>query len=175
MIKFHNQTLRTFFHSVAVAAAIALGLVTTGHKTLSAGFCIGAAISLFSLFSLKVCIPALFYKGANRQAAALLQVVLLMKLPIYALGLYFAARMGNAAAAAAFVGCTVVPGVITAEAVCKALIQANPRWRRAAAMASAPAALPAKENSARPAVEINAAVCDTAVATRGRTLHEGAA
>src|SRR5438874_11865331 len=117
MSKLHSQTLRTFFHSVAAAITISLGLAATGHKTWAAGFGIGAVISLFSLFSLKVCVPALFYKGATPRATALLQVVLMMKVPFYATGLYFATRMGNAAAFAAFTGGTVVPCVISLEAV----------------------------------------------------------
>ena len=175
MIKLHNQTLRTFFHSVAAAIATSLALVVSGHGTWAAGFSIGAVTSLFSLFSLKVCIPALFYKGATPRAAALLQVVLIMKLPVYATGLYFAARMGSAAAFAAFVGCTVVPGVITVEAVCKALLQSNPRWMRDIAMRRPAVVLPAAQETVGCAVEAKGAVCDPTARAQVRTVHEGAA
>jgi hypothetical protein len=48
-----------------------------------------------------------------------------MKLPIYAIGLYFATRMGSAAAFAAFVGCCLVPGIVSIGTICKALIESN--------------------------------------------------
>jgi hypothetical protein len=134
MIRLHNQTLRTFFHSVAVATVLSLGLAFGGHKGPAAGFSLGALVSLFSLFSLKVCIPVLFHKGATARATALLQAVLILKLPFYAVALYFATRMGTSAAVAAFVGCTVVPVVITAEHLGRALLLSNPRLARAVAM-----------------------------------------
>src|ERR1051326_2756834 len=133
MIQIQNQTLRTFFHSVATAIVISLALIVTGHATWAAGFAIGAVTSLFSLFSLKVCIPFLFYKGATPRATALLNILLMMKVPFYAAALYFATRMGNAAAFAAFIGCALVPAVISMETVGKMLVQAIPAWRRAAA------------------------------------------
>ena len=174
MIKLHSQTLRTFFHSVIAAIAVAMALVAAGHATWAAGFAIGAFTSLFSLFSLKVCIPALFYKGATARATALLQVVLIMKLPIYALGLYFATRMGNAAAFAAFVGCSTVPVVITVETVGRALLQANPRWKRAIAMHAPIAVLPASNEMAS-AAHASTLTGETPVTVQVRPIHEGAA
>ena len=175
MIKLHSQTLRTFFHSVVGAIVVAPALVAAGHPTWAAGFAIGAFTSLFSLFSLKVCIPALFYKGATARATALLQVVLIMKLPIYAIGLYFATRMGNSAAFAAFVGCTTVPAVITLETVGRALLQSNPRWKRAFAMRASIAVLPATADRARSAANASPLTVDAPVAVQVRPIQEGAA
>src|SRR5436190_16610741 len=104
MIRHNNQTVRTFFHSLILAVAIAVGLVAFGRFTWAGGFAIGAALSLFSLMSLKLAVPNLFYKGAPKYSSGLLQLLLLMKLPIYAIGLYFATRLGSAAAFAAFLG-----------------------------------------------------------------------
>src|SRR5689334_15564827 len=125
MIKQHKQTLRTFFHSLALAVLTAVIVAIGGHRTWAAGFAIGAALSLFSLVSLKFCVPMLFYPGASRRAVALLHVTLLMKLPIYCVGLYLASRLGNSGSFAAFIGCTLVPCVITVEAVGKALVESN--------------------------------------------------
>jgi hypothetical protein len=115
---------------------------------------IGALLSLFSLFSLGVCVPALFHKGATRMASAMLQVLLLMKLPIYAIGLYVASRMGSAAAFAAFAGCTLVPTIISLKAVSKAFIESNRSWRRVAAMHIPTPVLPAVEELTRQVAEI---------------------
>ncbi len=176
MIKLHRQTLRTFFHSLGAAIAISLALVATGHKTWAAGFAIGAVISLFSLFSLKVCVPALFYKGATSRATALLQVLFLMKLPFYAILIYFATLMGSAAAFAAFIGCTLVPCAITLEAVGQALLRANPRLARAAAMREPVKVLPAVVSAPARAADGRAATGETtAQAVKGRTVNEGAA
>ncbi|HLJ54395.1 MAG TPA: hypothetical protein VKT77_05095 [Chthonomonadaceae bacterium] len=164
MIRLHNQTLRTFFHSVTVATVLALGLALGGHRTWAAGYALGALVSLFSLFSLKVCVPALFHRGATARATALLQALLVLKLPFYAVALYFAARMGAAAGFAAFAGCALVPAVITAEHLGRALVQANPRLARILAMR---ATVVGPETA-----EISGA--EATAATPALVVHEGA-
>jgi len=125
MMRHHNQTVRTFFHSLLVAVVVAAGLLVFRRFTWGAGFAIGSALSLFSLLSLRLAIPNLFYKGAPKYSSGLLQLLLLMKLPIYAIGLYFATRMGSAAAFAAFLGCCLVPGIISIGTIAKAFIESN--------------------------------------------------
>jgi hypothetical protein len=156
---------------------MSLGLVLGRHGGWAAGFIIGALLSLFSLYSLGVCVPALFHPGATRRASALLQVVLLMKLPLYGIGLYIASRMGSAAAFAAFAGCTLVPVIITVEAVTRAFIQSNANWRRAAAMHVSVPVLPAVEELTRQVAEIKKEEArePLPLASQTRVIREGAA
>ena len=175
-MKLHKQTLRTFFHSLGAAAVIALFLAFGGYRLMAAGFVTGAVLSLFSLFSLKICIPALFRSGASRGASALLQVVMFMKLPVFAVGLYLATRLGTAASFAAFWGCALVPCVISLEAVMKAIAESDRNYKRAAAMRPPVQVLPAVEELVRQVAEIKAEAREPlTVSSKTRTVREGAA
>lgn len=143
MRKQQNQTVRTFIHSVLLAILIAAALDLAGRGNWAAGFAIGSALSLFSLYSLKVCVPALFHAGAPRYSSILMQVVLLFKVPLYAIALYLASRLGTNAMFAAFAGCTLVPCVISIEAIVKVIVESNPALRRAAAMRTQAELVPA--------------------------------
>jgi len=176
MIKQHKQIVRTFFHSVAFAIPIALALFLSGHRNEAVGFAIGAVLSLFSLYSLGVCVPALFRPGANGSASALLQLLLVMKLPIYAVGLYMATRMGSAAAFAAFAGCALVPAIVSSGAIGKAIVESNRGLRRAAAMHGAVEILPAVEELARQVAELKSDAREPlTVSSQARAVREGAA
>jgi hypothetical protein len=176
MTKSHTDTVRTFFHSLAAALLIAGALALTGHRSSGAGYAVGAAMSLFSLFSLGYCVPALFHEGATGRSTVLLQVTLLMKLPVYAVGLYFASRMGSAAAFAAFGGCALVPAVITAETLGRAALQSSRSWRRFAAMQRPIVLSPAVEALTRRVAEIKQAeACEAmALPSTARAMGEGA-
>ena len=175
MIRVHRQTLRTFFHSLLVAAGIAIVILFGGHRNWCTGFVIGALTSLLSLLSLKICVPALFHKGATPRATALLHILLIMKVPVYAIGLYFAAKMGAGAAFAAFTGCALVPSVVTLETVAKAIMRSNARWKRALIMREPIAILPAVEELSRHVAELKAGALEVqAGSTPPRTVREGA-
>lgn len=59
----------------------------------------------------------LIYPGASPRAVGLLSITLLMKMPIYAIGLYLSTLISSTAPIAAFVGCTLVPCILTLEAL----------------------------------------------------------
>jgi hypothetical protein len=171
-----SETLRTFFHSLGIAALITFVFWIAGHRIWSAGFVLGAAMSLFSLFSLRVCVPRLFRAGATGRATTLLHFALVAKLPVYGAGLYLATRMGSAAAFAAFAGCALVPAVITLETVGRALTQSDGRWREAAALCTPIVVLPAVEELARQVAELKAeAAAPLPLPSPGGTVREGAA
>lgn len=171
----HKQIVRTFFHSVIAAALGALALTMSGHGRWGAGFLLGAAVSLFSLFSLKACVPALFYSGAPRRSTALLQMFLVLKLPVYAGALYIATKMGSAAAFAAFVGCTLVPGVITLETLVRSGLESSRAWKSAMTMQAPIVVLPAVEELSRQVSEIKAEAREAhSPAAATRTVTEGA-
>ena len=172
----HNQTLRTFIHSLLAGSAIALAFYLGGHAGWGAGFLIGAALSLFSLYSLKVCIPALFRPGAPRYASALMQVLLLFKVPIYGVGLYLATRFGTEASFAAFGGCSLVPCVVTLETIGKVMLESNPNWKRNAAMRAQTAVLPSIEVQAHKAIRgMSEGREPLIVSSKARAVREGAA
>lgn len=175
MTKQHNQTLRTFIHSLLAAGLIAAVLHVAGRSRWAGGFVIGSGLSLFSLYSLKVCVPALFRPASRRYATALMQAALLLKLPLYGVGLYLATRLGTEASFAAFAGCALVPLVISLEAVGKAIWEANPVLRREAAMRAQAADMDA-ERAARHAADRKAEALEPMIlSTQARTAREGAA
>ena len=82
---------------------------------------------------------------------------------------------GTAAAFAAFTGCALVPFVVTLEAITKALIQSDVRWKRALTMRQPIAILPAVEELSRHVAELKAEAREAqAVPTPPRTVREGA-
>ena len=177
MTKHDNQTLRTFFHSLAIATAVTAAMVASGHSVWAQGFVIGAAVSLFSLLTLKLSIPALFHKGSTSRSTAMLQLLLILKVPIYGVGLYFAARLGSAGTFAAFTGCTLVPCVISVAAIVRASVQSNRGFQRALAMREPAAVLPAIEELSRQVAAIKAEAAEIATAAPLHVIpvREGAA
>ena len=135
-------------------------------------------VSLLSLLTLKISIPALFHKGASARSTALLQLLLIVKVPIYAVGLYYAAKMGAAAAFAAFGGCTVVPCVISLEAIVRACIEADPKLKRAMAMVEPVTLMPAVEELSRQVAALKAEAAEPMpmpAQPQVRPVREGAA
>lgn len=118
MIKQNAKALATLRRSFVLGTLIALA-IRFGHAAWLPGFVIGCVLSLFSLFSLQICVPALFYPGASERSKGLLMATLLMKMPLYAIGLWIATHFGITGAVTAFAGVTLVPAVITLEAMAK--------------------------------------------------------
>jgi hypothetical protein len=109
--------LRTVKTGAVSAVFLTLLLIGTGHPSWAVGFFIGAALSLFSIFSLMVVVPFLMRPGAPSYASTLLGLALFMKLPTYVLGLYFAVRIAGSSPINAILcitlGVLLAPLVIT--------------------------------------------------------------
>jgi len=108
-----NLAIRTLKTGALVALGGMLWLRMLGHPAWGWGFLAGSLLSLFSLFTLMVVIPFLLRPGGGQLSVALLMVTLLMKLPLYAVGLYIAVRLSGNAPLSAFAGLTLAPAVIT--------------------------------------------------------------
>lgn len=114
-------TLRTLKTSAWTAIVAAVLFFLASHREWAAGFTVGAALSLFSLFSLVVLVPILFRPGAGRFAKGLLSLTLFCKLPFYMGALYFGTTLPGAQPAAMALGIALVPFVITMKTIGKAL------------------------------------------------------
>ncbi len=110
-------TRRALKTSVWVAACTTLYLFCAARYGLAWGFLIGALLSLFSLFSLTVAVPMLCRPGASRFAQGMLSLTLLMKLPLYMVGLCLITHLGRTAPMGAGLGIALVPMVITLKAL----------------------------------------------------------
>lgn len=129
-----NLALRTVKTGAVAAVFLTLLLIGSGHLRWAGGFFIGASLSLFSIFSLMVVIPFLMRPGAPACAPALLGITLFMKLPAYALGLFFAVKIAGssplAAALSILLGVLLAPLVITLKTL-GSLLQGKPiAWRQ---------------------------------------------
>src|SRR5260221_14128572 len=76
-----NLALRTLKTGAISTVFLTLLLCGAGRFPWAGGFCIGAALSLFSIFSLMVVVPFLLRPGAPAHASLLLGIPLFMKLP----------------------------------------------------------------------------------------------
>lgn len=107
-----DMSLRALYTGVWTAVGTA-ALISCFRPHWAPGFMGGAALSLFSLFSLRTCVRWLFRPGAPQSVRVMLSLVLWFKLPIYAVGLYMAGRLtgwtgGGVMALAAGAGLTPV-------------------------------------------------------------------
>lgn len=107
-----EMSMRALRSGVWTSAAVA-AVMSSLRPHWTPGFLGGAALSLFSLFSLRLCVRWMFRPGASQSVRALLGLVLFFKLPIYAVGLYYATRL---------TGCT--PGGVLATAAGAGLMPA---------------------------------------------------
>ena len=107
--------------SAGVAGLVTLLLFCGGRSAWAWGFLIGAALSLFSMFSLAVLVPQQFRPGATRRARRWLLLTLILKLPLYAAGLYLVTRVQGISPVAAMFGIALAPIVITLKAIGSAL------------------------------------------------------
>ena len=105
--------IRTLTVSTFISLGAVLLLCIAGHTNWAWGFLIGALLSLFSFATLAMAVPFLMWPGAPSHMSALLQVTLIMKLPIYCVGLYLACNLPGVTPAASVFGICLVPGVIT--------------------------------------------------------------
>jgi hypothetical protein len=112
-----NKTIRTLRIGAACGIGIILCLFADGKSSLAWGFAIGALLSLFSVFSLVVAIPQLLRPDAPRHAQALLALTLFMKLPAYMAALYILTNTRGVSPVAGVFGITLVPAVLTAQAI----------------------------------------------------------
>ncbi len=103
--------------SALFAIATTILLLSGGRTDWAISFGLGALMSLFSLLSLTIIVPALIRPGAPQFSRSLLNLTLLLKLPLYAAGLYLIMRLPRSAPAAAAAGIGLVPGVITLNAL----------------------------------------------------------
>ena len=107
--------------SVLVSGFMAIG----HHAGWALGFGAGAAISLFSTFSLGVLVPVLSRPGAPRASQFVLAMLLLLKLPVYVLALYLVTRVCGDDAKFAFLGIMVSPAVIGGRTIGKLIFQST--------------------------------------------------
>ncbi len=130
-------TLRTLRTSAPTSLAVTATILACGHRGWAAGFLIGSALSLFSLFSLTIVVPMLMRPGAPRFAGSLLGLTLFMKLPLYFAGLYAVTHIPGISAAWAAFGIGLTPTIITLKTVGRMIpkslrVSEDPRIRLAA-------------------------------------------
>lgn len=113
-----SRVLKTSF---LLGALLTFLLFAANHLYLGWGFFIGATLSLFSFVTIAITIPFLLRPNAPRSVSALLVVVLFMKLPIYCVGLYLAARLPGMGALACMLGACLTPAVITLKTIGKTM------------------------------------------------------
>jgi hypothetical protein len=95
-----------------------LALLLYGSQPARAwGFAIGGFLSIFSLATIACVVPMLFQTGAPRYVRALLNLTLLMKLPIFGVGLYLATNVRGIDPAFTAIGAGLVPAVLTLKAL----------------------------------------------------------
>lgn len=108
-----RRTLRT---GGWLACFATLVFVLQGWWAVAMGAAIGSALSLFSLWSVAVVMPALLRPG-NRRAQFWLAAMLFVKFPLYAGVLYWATLVLKADVFALFGGIALVPVVIVLKIV----------------------------------------------------------
>lgn len=124
--------IRTLTVSTLIAFASVLLLCVVGRTNWAWGFLIGALLSVFSFATLAMAVPFLMWPGAPSHMSALLQVTLIMKLPIYCVGLYLACNLPGVTPAASVFGICLVPGVITLRTL-SGMVKAAIRAKQSAA------------------------------------------
>ena len=117
--KLPQRTLKTAFWLGALFTLI-FGL--RGQTTIAFGLAIGAAIALSSLWSLIYVIPRLFTPD-NPAAKLWLGVLWLLKLPVYAVVLYYAMGSRSIQPLAVFAGVALVPVVLVLKVLGHRLVQ----------------------------------------------------
>ena len=108
-----RRTLRTTFW---VAALFTLVFALRGQTTVALGLALGAAISMFSLWSLMVSVPRLFGSAAPAGRAAF-GMLLALKLVLYAAVLAYAMSSPWFHPFAVFVGVGLVPAVLVLKVI----------------------------------------------------------
>ena len=115
-----QRTLRTTF---LLAAFFTLVFAMRGEIKISFGLGLGAAIALFSLWSLIVLVPRLATPGNASASKFLLGLAAFLKLPIYAGVLQFAMVSPYIEPFAVFVGACFVPAVLVLKVAGYQLIE----------------------------------------------------
>ncbi len=108
-----RRTLRT---GGWLAAWMVLLLSLRGWWSVALGVAVGSALSLFSLWSLVVLVPALLRPG-RRGLRHGLTAILFLKFPLYVAVLYWATQVMHADVFALFGGIALVPVVIVLKIV----------------------------------------------------------
>lgn len=121
-----QRTLRTTF---LVAALFATVYALRGQGAISLGLGVGAALGLFSLWTLTAAIPRLF-GGGSPVGRFWLGLLTMAKLPIYMIVLDFAMTSKLVSPFAVFCGVALVPVVLVLKVVTSQYIL--PAGRRAA-------------------------------------------
>ena len=114
-----QRTLRTGFF---LAGWVVLVLYLRGWLTASLGFAVGAALSLFSLWSLTCTVPRIL-REARPMARVLLVLLLTLKLPAYAVVLYYATTHPYCHPGALVAGIALTPAVFVLKTLGQALIE----------------------------------------------------
>jgi hypothetical protein len=105
-----------------LAAWFALVCAARGQTTFALGLLLGAAIGMFSLWSLMVAVPRLL-GGTNPAGRYLVGAILFLKLPLYAVVLNFAMVSPAISPFAVFVGVALIPIVLLLKVVGHQLYQ----------------------------------------------------
>ena len=111
-----NLPQRTLKTSFWLAAFFVLLFEARGDRAVALGLTLGAAVGMFSLWSLLVVVPKLFRPG-NHAAKFWLGIAALMKLPLYAIIMSVAMTSRYVAPFAVFSGVALVPAVIFLKTV----------------------------------------------------------
>lgn len=117
--KLPQRTLATTFW---LASFFTLIFSIRGQSGIAVGLAIGAAISLFSLWTLIVTVPR-FAKPGNAFAKFWMAMIWVAKLPIYAITLNFAMTSRTVEPFAVFVGAAMVPVVLVLKVVGYQMVQ----------------------------------------------------
>src|SRR2546429_562228 len=103
-----HRTLKTSFW---LAALFALVFSARGQTAIAMGLAVGAGLACFALATLIYVIPRIFAQG-NPAAKAGMAVAAVLKLPIYALVIYFALSSQLVNPVAIVAGVALVPAVL---------------------------------------------------------------
>lgn len=117
-----QRTLRTGFF---LAGWFVLVFGLRGWYTASMGFAVGAALSLFSLWSLTFAVPRVLNE-ARPVAKFLLALMLMLKLPLYAVVLYYATNRPYFHLGALVGGIALVPAVFVMKMLGRTVIERGP-------------------------------------------------
>lgn len=105
----------------ALLAAWFIGLFALGRRPdIAAGLTVGCGLSLFSFWTLAVAVPRALAQRKPRPG--LLSFLLLVKLPLFGLTLYWALEQPWVNGGAVFAGATLTPTVIFLKALGRMLV-----------------------------------------------------
>ncbi len=111
---------KTLIWSLAITLIATLAMYFSGHTRWAYGFLTGAGLSIFSLATISLAVRWLMQTGVPPSVGVLLNLALWLKLPTFAGGLYFIAKLYEGkhtdALLISIAGMGLVPALVTMKA-----------------------------------------------------------